>query len=135
MLTLALAIAVILVHEAGHALARALCGRRSFTPTEARVRQLDAMVGAIDLDGPWRPDTFTRLSAARETAGDALKVALGGPLASVTAGLAAAATATELGLVGGLASIVYGLACLLPLPSSDGSRALAARATLRRLQA
>jgi hypothetical protein len=132
--TLLLALAVIAVHEAGHALALAACARSSFTPTEARVAQLDAMVGAVDLDGPWRPDTFTNLSAARQTAADAVKVALGGPLASVGTGLAAAATTTDLGLVGGLTSVIYGLVCLVPLPTSDGRRVREARGALRRLK-
>ncbi len=132
--TLALAALVVLVHEAGHALARLACARRSFTPAEVRTARLDAMVGAVDLEGPWRPDTFHRLSAARTTASDALRIALAGPAISIAAGLGAAATTTDLGLVGGLTSIVYGLACLLPLPGSDGARARVATDALRRLR-
>jgi hypothetical protein len=135
LITLVLAAIIVLVHEAGHAIARTLSGRRSFTPADVRVAKLDAMVGAVDLEGPWRPDTFTRLSAARTTANDALRVALGGPAASLAAGLAAAATTADLALVGGLTSVVYGLVCLIPLPDSDGRRALDATAALRRLRA
>lgn len=135
LLTLLLAVLVILVHEAGHALARAGCARRSVTPADVRVARLDAMVGAVDLEGPWRPDTFVRLSAARTTAVDAVRVALGGPLLSILAGLAGVATMTDVGLVAGLTSTVYGLACLLPLPGSDGRRALDGAAALRRLRA
>lgn len=134
LLTLALAALVVLVHEAGHALARLACARRSFTPEAVRTARLDAMVGAVDLEGPWRPDTFVRLSAARTTANDALRVALAGPVLSVVAGLAAAATTTDLGLVGGFTSVLYGLACLVPLPGSDGRRARAAAAALRQLR-
>ena len=132
--TFVLAVLIVLVHEAGHTLARAACARRSFTPAEVRVARLETMVGAVDLDGPWRPDTFTRLSAARTTAVDALRVALAGPLMSVVTGLAAAATGTDLGVVAGLTSISYGLACLIPLPSSDGRRAREATVALRRLR-
>ena len=135
-ITLLLAAAIVLVHEAGHALARLACARRSFTPAETRVARLDAMVGAVDLEGPWRPDTFTRLSAARTTAVDALRVALAGPLLSIAAGLCAVAAgaASDIALVGGITSIVYGLACLLPLPGSDGRRARAAAGALRTLR-
>jgi uncharacterized membrane protein len=132
--TLVLAGIIVLVHEMGHAFARTLSARRSFTPADVRVARLDAMVGAVDLEGPWRPDTFTRLSAARTTANDALRVALAGPVASVGIGLAAAATTADLALVGGLTSVVYGLACLVPLPDSDGRRALDASAALRQLR-
>ena len=133
--TLVLAVLVILVHEAGHALARLACARRSFTPAEVRAARLDALVGAVDLEGPWRPDTFHRLSAARTTATDSLRIALAGPLASIGIGLAAAAAlGTDVALVGGMTSVVYGLACLLPLPDSDGRRARAAAAALRHLR-
>ena len=133
--TLILAAAIVLLHELGHALARFACARRSVTPADVRVARLDAMVGAVDLEGPWRPDTFVRLSAARTTATDALRVALAGPAMSITTGLAAIATGNELAIVGGLTSLVYGLACLIPLPHSDGRRAREAAGALRRLRA
>lgn len=133
--TLVLAILVIAVHEAGHAIARAACARRSFTATGTRVARLDSMVGAVDLEGPWRPDTFTRLSAARETAADALRVALGGPIASVAAGLAAIPTGHDIVIVGGLTSIVYGLATLIPFPGADGRRIRDAAGAVKRLRA
>ena len=133
--TLILAAAIVLVHELGHAAARLLCARKSVTPADVRVARLDAMVGAVDLDGPWRPDTFVRLSAARTTAVDALRVALAGPVTSIAAGLAVAATGSDIAIVGGLTSVVYGLACLIPLPRSDGRRAREAAAALRRLRA
>ena len=132
--TLVLAAVIVLVHEAGHALARLSCARRSFTPADVRVARLDAMVGAVDLEGPWRPDTFVRLSAARTTATDALRVALAGPAASILGGLAAAALGSDIAVVGGLTSVVYGVACLVPLPNSDGRRARDAAAALRRLR-
>ena len=135
MTTLVLAAAIVLVHELGHALARFVCARRSVTPAEVRMARLDAMVGAVDLEGPWRPDTFVRLSAARTTAVDALRVALAGPMMSVAAGLAAVVTGTDLGIVGGLTSVVYGVACLVPLPRSDGRRVREATVALRRLRA
>jgi hypothetical protein len=137
LLTLVLAAIVIAVHEAGHLLARAICGRRSFTPADTRVARLDAMVGAVDLEGPWRPDTFTNLSAARTTATDALRVALAGPALSIAAGLAAL-SGHDVAIVGGLTSVVYGLATLIPISlagtRSDGRRALDATAALRRLR-
>ena len=63
-----------------------------------------------------------------------LRIALAGPLVSVAAGLAAAATASDVGMVAGLTSVVYGLACLVPLPGSDGRRARTAASALRRLR-
>lgn len=132
--TLVLAAVIVLVHEAGHMLARMACARRSFTPADVRVARLDAMVGAVDLEGPWRPDTFVRLSAARTTANDALRVALAGPAFSIVGGLAAAALGSDIAVVGGLTSVVYGVACLIPLPSSDGRRARQAAVALRRLR-
>ena len=134
MTTLALAAAIVLVHELGHALARLVCARGSVTPAGVRVARLDAMVGAVDLDGPWRPDTFVRLSAARTTAVDALRVALAGPVMSIGAGLAAAATGNEVAFAAGMTSVVYGLVCLIPLPTSDGRRAREAVTALRRLR-
>jgi hypothetical protein len=137
LLTLLLAAIVIAIHELGHLLARAAAARRSFTPAEVRTARLDAMVGAVDLDGPWRPDTFTNLSAARTTASDALRLALAGPALSIAAG-AVALTGNDVAIVAGLTSTVYGLATLIPLhiagTDSDGRRALDAAAALRHLR-